>query len=118
MKQLYLLSILFAMLSVLPVTLLVLKSERGYKKNIRIIRSSHYKSIEELEQRIREVWWEAHFDGDDSADRVVVIRSGKMPRKVCKKLKGEFPALIIKSDGELLKYLRNENNGEEKMHRA
>lgn len=121
MKWLYLLSVIFALISVLPVAVLVLRAERqndNPKNNIRIIHASGYKSTDELHQRIRELWWECHFSGDAGADTVLVVTDCKATRKACKELRREFPMLVIKSEKKFMEYLRTENNGEEKVHRA
>lgn len=118
MRWLYLLSLLFAVLSVLPLIVLVMRTEKSGKKNIRIIHAARYNSLSELEQQIREIWWEAHFDGDASADSVLVVTDSKKSKKVCRKLRTELPSLIIKDEKKLTDFLRNEKNGQEKLHRA
>lgn len=118
MRWLYLLSLLFAVMSVLPLIVLVMRTEKSDKKNIRIIYAAQFNSIAELEQQIREIWWEAHFHGDASADSVLVVTDGKMSKKLCKRLMNELPALMIKDEKKLTDFLRNEKNGQEKLYRA
>ena len=118
MNGLYILSLMFALLSVLPVAILVLRSERTYKKNTRIIYASRFDDMAVLEQYIREIWWETRFGGDEYADDVLVVTDSKAAKTLCKRLKAEFPALITKDKKKFLEYIRNVTDGQKELHRA
>lgn len=119
MKGLYVISLMIAFLSVFPIAVLVIRADRKHCKQLHIICADDIKCLSELEQRIREVWWEAHFFGDDTSDKVVVLTDGdKDIKALCHRLKKEFPELSVKKYSKLIKILRNEEYVRKKVYRA
>lgn len=99
-EHLYLISLAAAMVFASPLVLLVLFRCRNASKNTRIIAADRFRDAAALEQRIREAWWESRFYGEAGAGKVIVFTGGsKEAKRLCRKLKAEFPALIVRTGG-------------------
>ncbi len=103
MKGLYALSVLIAFLSLLPVVILTIRASRRCR-TVHMVLAVFFSDKREFEQRVREVWWEAHFSGDKDPDRVIAVCDGDEKTKaVCERLTSELKGLEVLSEEDTLK---------------
>lgn len=119
MNGLYIISLIVAFLSVLPIVILVYLSEKHGKKQLHIICADSFEGADELEQRIREIWWEDRFNSDSASRNIFVLTDNKKLRKeLLERLKSDLPQLAIKNNKRLIKLLRNEEYECKKIYHA
>ncbi len=119
MNGLYIISLIVAFLSVLPIVILVCLSEKQGKKQLHIICADSFANTDELEQRIREIWWEDRFNSDSACRNIFVLTDSKKLRKeLSARLKDDLPQLAIKNNKRLIKLLRNEEYEHKKIYHA
>lgn len=119
MNGLYIISLIVAFFSVLPIVILVYLSEKPGKKQLHIICADSFTNADELEQRIREIWWEDRFNSDSMSRNIFVLTDSKKLRKeLLERLKSDLPQLVIKNNKRLIKLLRNEEYECKKIYRA
>lgn len=97
MKGLYALSVLIAFLSLLPVIILTIRASRRCS-TVHMLFAAFFTDKREFEQRVREVWWEAHFSGDKDPDRVIVVcDDDEQTKTVCERLMSELSGIEVLS---------------------